>query len=101
MVVFSALPTAAVETVRAGGLDANGMTAERRVSDGHGNPCRHCLHDIPAGADMLVLAWRPFESVQPYAEVGPIFLCAASCPRWEGTGVPPILTTSPSFLVRG
>jgi hypothetical protein len=39
---------------------------------------------------MLILAHRPFPAPQPYAETGPIFLCAGDCPRWEGDGVPPI-----------
>ncbi|MEL6197806.1 MAG: DUF1203 domain-containing protein [Pseudomonadota bacterium] len=101
MVVFRGLETAAVEAVRAGGPDANGMVGERKISDGDGNPCRHCLRDIPAGEGMLVLAWRPFATVQAYAELGPIFLCEGACAAWEGDGVPPILTTSPGYLVRG
>jgi hypothetical protein len=28
---------------------------------------------------MLVLAHRPFPAPQPYAEIGPIFLCADPC----------------------
>jgi hypothetical protein len=40
---------------------------------------------------MLILAHRPFPVPQPYAESGPIFLCAADCPRWEGDGLPPVL----------
>ena len=65
-----------VDAVRAGGPDANGQPAERHVSDGAGTPCRSCLHDVPAGAAMLILAARPFPAPQPYAELGPIFLCA-------------------------
>ena len=63
----------------AGGTDANGMAPERTVSDGDGNPCRHCLDMIGAGEPMLVLAHRPFATVQPYAEVGPVFLHAEPC----------------------
>ena len=73
---FLALPTAAVRAVQAGCADANGQPPERYVSDGDGNPCRHCLSEIAAGQAMLVLAWRPFPSPQPYAELGPIFLHA-------------------------
>ncbi len=88
---FTALPTEAARALRSGAPDANGLPAERSVSDGSGNPCRHCLRDIPKGAGMLVLAWRPFPTLQPYAELGPIFLCADDCPRWSGDDVPPIL----------
>lgn len=89
-----------VRKVRTGGPDANGQPAECAVSDG-GNPCRSCLRDIPDGAPMLVLAARPFPTLQPYAETGPIFLCADDCRPWNGKGVPPILQTSPDYLLKG
>lgn len=89
-ITFTALPTEDVEALRAGGPDANGQPAERALSDGSGNPCRHCLSFIPKGREMLVLNHRPFRSVQPYAESGPLFVCADHCERWSGDGVPPI-----------
>ena len=97
---FSPIPTVIVRAYQQGGLDANGQVPERQVSDGGGNPCRHCLRMIPQGAGMLVLAHRPFASLQPYAEVGPIFLCAESCEAGGGAGVPEILA-SPDYIVRG
>ncbi|MEO0681817.1 MAG: DUF1203 domain-containing protein [Pseudomonadota bacterium] len=78
---FVALPTAEVEALRAGEPDAYGRAAERSTSDGAGNPCRHCLRMIPEGAPMLILAHRPFPRLDPYAETGPIFLCADPCER--------------------
>ncbi|MCR8726280.1 DUF1203 domain-containing protein [Frigidibacter sp. ROC022] len=90
-----------VARVRAGGPDAHGMPAERHVSDGQGNPCRACLHPIPEGAAMLILAARPFPEPQPYAETGPIFLCADPCLPWSGAGLPPILREAPDFLLKG
>ena len=90
-----------VSAVRAGGPAANGQPAERTVSDGGGNPCRSCLCLIEEGAPMLVLAARPFPAPQPYAEVGPIFLHAETCPAWEEEGVPPVLRSSPDYLVKG
>ena len=80
---YLALPTAEVEALRAGRPDAYGMTPERTVSDGMGNPCRHCLRMIPEGAGMLILAHRPFPGPGPYAETGPVFLCADACPRHD------------------
>jgi len=91
---------ATVASLRNGGPDAYGMTAERVVSDGEGTPCRSCLRDVPKGAEMLICAAMPFPSVQPYAETGPIFLCADACQSWDGQGVPPILTTSPDYLLK-
>ena len=98
---FVALPTEIARAYRQGAPDANGMPAERTVSDGNGNPCRHCLNEIPAGAGMLILAHRPFPAPQPYAETGPIFLCADDCARWEEDGLPPVLANRPRHLIKG
>lgn len=65
-----------------------------------GNPCRCCLKEVPKGAAMLICAARPFPTLQPYAETGPIFLCADDCEAWSGQGVPPILQTSPDYLLK-
>lgn len=99
-VKFLPLPSDKVEAVRTGGLDAYGCLPERTMSDGEGNPCRHCLQYILKGEEMLVLAYRPFDQLQPYAETGPIFLCATGCKPWAGSGLPPILD-SPDYLLKG
>ena len=98
---YTALPTDQVRALRAGDPDAYGNPPERAISDGDGNPCRHCLNDIAKGAEMLILAHRPFPAPQPYAETGPIFLCGEPCSQWEGPGLPPVLTTCPAYLLRG
>ncbi|MEL6575718.1 MAG: DUF1203 domain-containing protein [Pseudomonadota bacterium] len=98
---FEPMPTEAARALRAGGPDANGQPAERKLSDGDGNPCRHCLREIPAGREMLVFAWRPFSTCQPYAETGPVFLCADDCTAHSGADVPKVLTTSPRYVIRG
>lgn len=95
------LDAAIVATLRAGGPDANGQPPERTVSDGIGTPCRSCLHDVPAGAEMLIAAVRPFAGRHPYAETGPVFLCGAECTPWQGDGMPPVLATSPDYLLKG
>jgi hypothetical protein len=97
---FVAIPTDVVRAYQAGGLDANGQVPERKRSEGGGNPCRHCLQMIPDGAEMLVLAHRPFPVPQPYAEVGPIFLCADACQAGGGSDLPAMLA-SPDYIVRG
>ena len=97
---FVPIPTDLARHYRAGGADAYGMEPERGISDGGGNPCRHCLRMIPQGAPMLVLAHRPFPAPQPYAEMGPIFLCATDCPAGGGPDVPEILA-SPDYILRG
>ena len=40
---FTPIPTKTVRAYQAGGPDANGQAPEHHVSDGDGNPCRHCL----------------------------------------------------------
>lgn len=97
---FVAIPTDQVRALQAGGRDANGQVPERKLSDGGGNPCRHCLGMIPVGAGMLVLAHRPFPAPQPYAELGPIFLCADPCEAGGGVDLPEMLA-SPDYIVRG
>ena len=97
---YVAIPTDLVRALQAGGPDANGQVPERKLSDGGGNPCRHCLRMIPEGAGMLVLAHRPFPAPQPYAELGPIFLCADPCAAGGGEAVPEMLA-SPDYIVRG
>jgi hypothetical protein len=97
---FTPIPTETVRAYQAGAPDANGQMPERHISDGGGNPCRHCLAMIPKGAAMLVLAHRPFPHPQPYAELGPIFLCADPCPAGGGSDLPAMLA-SPEYILRG
>ncbi|MBE0554382.1 MAG: DUF1203 domain-containing protein [Rhodobacteraceae bacterium] len=100
MIRFTPIPTDIVRHYQAGGADANGQTPERQLATGTGNPCRHCLQMVPEGAGMLVLAHRPFPAPQPYAELGPIFLCADACQAGGGAVLPAMLA-SPEYIVRG
>ena len=98
-----ALDSALVKRLQNGGLDANGHKPERHVCEGGGMmPCRHCLTDIRAGEPYLILAHRPFPSAQPYAEQGPIFLHAESCPRHaDSEAVPTMFLERKDYLIRG
>lgn len=98
---FTALPTDTTRALQSGGADAYGQAPEKKKSDGEGNPCRHCLRNIPKDAEMLILAYRPFDGLHPYAETGPIFLCAEACVRGGGAELPPILRSAPDYLVKG
>ena len=97
---YDGLTTDEARRLRHGGPDAFGNPPERATSDGTGLPCRHCLRHVPAGAVYLIVAHKPFVSSQPYAEVGPIFLCADDCPAPSGD-LPEVLTTSPDYLLKG
>lgn len=98
---YVAIPTEVARHYQSGGLDANGQLPERAVAEGAGNPCRHCLKMVPEGAGILILAHRPFPAPQPYAEVGPIFLCADPCQPGGGGSAMPEVLASPDSIVRG
>jgi hypothetical protein len=86
---YSGLPTDLATSLRRGGTDANGQAPERKISDGDGVPCRHCLGYIEAGAPYLVFAYRPFPRPQPYAELGPVFIHADGCRAYDpAAGLP-------------
>jgi hypothetical protein len=100
--IFTAIDTETARRAQKGEPDSNRQVPERQVSDGNGNPCRHCLRNIPEGADMLVLAHRPFPKPQPYAEVGPIFLCAETCDRHpDQAEIPDLFQDYSQILIRG
>jgi hypothetical protein len=99
---YIALPTDRVRTLQAGAVDDYGLVPERRVSDGDGVPCRHCLKNVEAGKDYLILAYRPFPALQPYAETGPIFLHAEECERApENDVLPDMFRASRDYILRG
>ncbi|PDT78680.1 DUF1203 domain-containing protein [Sinorhizobium sp. BJ1] len=98
---YIAMSDVEAEWLRQGGRDAYGNLPERQISDGVGVPCRHCLRNVEEGQAYLILAYRPFSSAQPYAETGPIFMHADACPAPDGSLLPPILTSSKEYLLRG
>ena len=99
---FEAMAEETARAFQAGANDANGQPPERHISDGQGNPCRHCLTDVPGGEPFLILAYRPFPAHQPYAEVGPISLHADACNRYdEPAGIPAMFLDREHYLIRG
>lgn len=99
---FVAMNPEHAEHFRSGGRDANDQTPVPTISDGDGNPCRQCLRDIPKGRKMLVLAYRPFGNVHPYAETGPVFLCASPCESFgRQAAMPPVIASREAFILRG
>ncbi|WP_193180677.1 DUF1203 domain-containing protein [Nisaea sediminum] len=99
---YIALPTDVARHYQAGGADANGQIPERKISEGGSMPCRHCLSEIAAGDEYLVLAHRPFPAAQPYAELGPIFLHAKDCARYaEEQSVPAMFRGWDNIMLRG
>jgi hypothetical protein len=94
------MPQILADAYRAGQHDAYDLPPERQIAEGAGNPCRCCLNFIPKGKEMLVLAHRPFQALHPYAETGPVFLCAAPC-QAHLSGRPDVLQGSPDYLLKG
>lgn len=102
MITYLAMPTEEARKFQSGAADAYGLPPERRVSDGDGVPCRHCLQDVGKGEDYLILAYRPFPALQPYAETGPIFLHAKACARADDVHeTPPMLARRVAHLIKG
>ena len=101
-IVFRAMPAAEARHFQTGGLDAYDLKPEVKISDGDGVPCRHCLRDVAKGEAYLILAYRPFSALQPYAETGPIFLHAEPCERAaESSDVPAMLAKRKAHLIKG
>ena len=97
---FSGMSQRDADAFRRGGLDHYGNPPERMKSDGSA-PCRCCLQLIETGSEMLVLAYRPFVSLQPYAETGPVFLCAERCLANVSSPDLPTVVVSPEYLLKG
>lgn len=97
-----AMPTDQARAFQNGGLDANGQLPEVHTAQGPRNPCRHCLSPIEEGADMLILSYRPFDTPQPYAEQGPIFLHKRQCKQHAPNGgLPEMFQNWDTVIVRG
>ena len=90
-----------VDAIRGSAADANSQPALTRTAEGSANPCRHCLGLIAEGEEKLVLAYRPFSAVHPYAEVGPIFLHKQPCIRYESESLPRWFDFMDPAILRG
>jgi hypothetical protein len=97
---FTAMPSDQAARFRSGLLDDYGLAPERQLSPGK-MPCRQCLGLIDEGEPMLLVAYRPFPALQPYAETGPIFLHAEECAAYAAIETMPPMLDSPDYIVRG
>jgi hypothetical protein len=77
-----AIPTEVARNIRTGLAPAVAWVAEG------GEPCRHCLEDAAPGETMLLFSYCPFQTDGPYREVGPIYVHARPCARFEGDAIP-------------
>jgi len=102
-IAFVSMDTETARAFQAGAPDANGQAPERHVSDGDGVPCRHCQRDVGKGEAYLILNYRPFADLQPYAESGPIFLHAEPCERYadQDAAPPMFFKNGRRYLIKG
>ncbi len=99
---YKPLPTNNVRNLQNGEKDEHGHLPEKYISDGSGVPCRHCLDDVEKGDEYLILSYKPFESNQPFAEQGPIFLHAKQCEAYSKTNkLPKMYDPENQILLRG
>jgi hypothetical protein len=82
---FRCVPVASgtARRFRATGLDDRGLPVHRRVVDGPGFPCRHCLRLGRPGETMLLASYDLPRPRGVYWTPSPIFLHADECPRYE------------------
>jgi hypothetical protein len=73
-----ALPADVLANVRARGVGAAGIPAERVVATG-GEPIRCCLRDAAPGEELLLFGYEPALPTSPYREVGPVYAHASAC----------------------
>jgi hypothetical protein len=97
---FVGLPSGDVALIRATMRDAYDLPVEVHIAEDMTQPCRHCLDYTPKGAHYLILAHRPFATANPYAETGPIFLCANDCAEARHSPDLPEILRSEQYIVR-
>jgi hypothetical protein len=87
--IFSAVPVGDLERIRTRGIDDFGNELVITVNrDAGGTPLRCCLREAAVGERVALLAWQPASQPSAYAEVGPVFVHAESCPGWSEPGYP-------------
>jgi hypothetical protein len=83
------LATEIVDRWRATRTDDYGNPLAPVVADAPGAfPCRHCLRDAEPGEELLLASHSPFALPGPYKEVGPVFVHAEPCARFDAHDVP-------------
>jgi hypothetical protein len=77
--------------------DEVAAAARQSLRDGFGHqlhvernqaPCRSCLRISKAPEDLILLSYQPLTDINPYAEVGPIFIHAHACAPYESPDFP-------------
>jgi hypothetical protein len=95
------IPTATAERWRATGRDDRGNPVQRRVVDGPGFPCRHCLQLGQPGETMLLGSYELQRPQGVYWTPSPIFLHEHACPAFDAADeIAPIVLANGIVSVR-
>lgn len=96
-----AIETETARRWRATGLDDRGQALHRRVVDGPGFPCRHCLQLGAPGEVMLLGSYDLPHPQGVYWTPSPIFVHDRDCTRFDTPGaIAPIVLANPIVSVR-
>ena len=79
--ISTEIADAARRAVQAGARDH----AYVKVDSPTGYPCRHCLRWAQPGEQVILFPYASIPAGRPYSEMGPIFVHAQPCPRYEST----------------
>jgi len=60
-----------------------------KVDSPTGYPCRHCLRWAQPGEQLVLFPYASIPPGRPYSEIGPIFVHAQPCQRYEATDLYP------------
>jgi hypothetical protein len=99
--IVTSLETAVADEMRNASQDAYGNALQAETQNAPGNPCRHCLRRAKQGERLVLFSHSPFDTRNPYKEVGPIFVHADGCPRYAQTGRLPEDFLNRPIVLRG
>jgi hypothetical protein len=95
------IPTETARRWREIGRDDRGSTLHRRVVDGPGFPCRHCLRLGETGEVMLLGSYDLPRPQGVYWTPSPIFVHENDCPRFDAADeIAPIVLANGIVSVR-
>lgn len=95
------IPIDTAQRFRRTGLDDNGNTVRRVVSESGGSPCRHCLRFGAAGETMLLGSYNLPRPRGIYWTPSPIFVHAEDCPQFASPNlIAPIIAEGALVSIR-
>ena len=84
-----ALPTEVADAARKGATENRRDHRVVVVDSSSAAPCRHCLQWAQPGERVILFPYNSIPPDQPYSEMGPIFVHAEPCQRYQGSEYPP------------